>query len=89
MIESGDPGKPPLPKCCPRLAKRALVFVHSMLKAAFDIEVVRRLDSMPYHTHEHAEHQRLRPHQSTLITSSNGVVSAAGIVTVNVEPSCR
>ena len=49
-----------LPKCWPKFVRRALVLACSMLKAAFDIEVGRRLDCSLHHTREHAAHERLR-----------------------------
>ena len=60
MAESGDIEKLPLPKSWPKLAKRALVLVNSMLKVSFDIELGRRLDCASHHAREHAEHERLR-----------------------------
>jgi transposase InsO family protein len=60
MTDSDDTHKPPLPKSWPDLAKQALVLVHSMLKAAFDIELGRRLDCAFRHAREHAELERLR-----------------------------
>ena len=60
MAESEDLDLLPLPKGWPKLAKRALVLVNSMLKAAFDIELGRRLDCASRHAREHAEHERLR-----------------------------
>jgi hypothetical protein len=50
----------PLPKSWPKLARRAIVLVNSMLKAAFDIELGRRLDCASRHAREHAEIERLR-----------------------------
>ncbi|MHC5058448.1 MAG: hypothetical protein ACYTKD_27645 [Planctomycetota bacterium] len=43
MAESDDLDRLPLPKCSPKFVRRALVLACSMLKAAFDIEVGRRL----------------------------------------------
>jgi hypothetical protein len=60
MAKSDGIGKLPLPKGWPRLAKHALVLVNSLLKAALDIEVGRRLDCAQHHAREHAEHQHLR-----------------------------
>jgi hypothetical protein len=55
-----DPDRLPLLKSWPRLAKRALLVVNSMLKVSFDIELGRRLDCATYHAREHAAHERLR-----------------------------
>ncbi len=60
MLDCDDPDRLPLPKSWPKLAKRALVFVNSMLKVSFDIELGRRLDCASHHAREHAEHERLR-----------------------------
>ncbi len=60
MAESDGLDRLPLPKSWPKLAKRALVFVNSMLKVSFDIELGRRLDCAVHHAREHAEHERLR-----------------------------
>ena len=60
MAEPDDLDRLPLPKSWPRLAKRSLVLVNSMLKVSFDIELGRRLDCATYHAREHAEHERLR-----------------------------
>jgi len=65
MAESEDLDGLPLPKCWPKFVRRALVLACSMLKAAFDIEVGRRLDCNLHHTREHAAHQRLRLDYST------------------------
>ena len=59
MAESDDLERL-LPKCWPKLVRRALVLACSMLKAAFDIEVGRRLDCSLHHTREHAELEQLR-----------------------------
>jgi len=50
----------PLPSGWPELARQALLLVNSMLKAAFDIELGRRLDCASRHAREHAEIERLR-----------------------------
>ena len=60
MAKSDDIEKLPLPKSWPKLARRALVLVNSMLKVSFDIELGRRLDCAVHHAREHAEHERLR-----------------------------
>jgi hypothetical protein len=60
MQDLDDPHTLPLPKRWPRLVRRTLVLVNSMLKASFDIELGRRLDCATYHAREHAEHERLR-----------------------------
>ncbi len=60
MAKSDDIEKLPLPKSWPKLAKRALVLVNSMLKVSLDIELGRRLDCAVHHAREHAEHERLR-----------------------------
>ena len=44
MAKSDDIEKLPLPKSWPKLARRALVLVNSMLKVSLDIELGRRLD---------------------------------------------
>ena len=44
MAKPDDIEKLPLPKSWPKLARRALVLVNSMLKVSFDIELGRRLD---------------------------------------------
>ena len=59
MAKSDDLDRLPLPKSWPKLAKRALVLVNSMLKVSFDIELGRRLDCASRHAREHAEHDRL------------------------------
>ncbi len=60
MAKPDDIEKLPLPKSWPRLARRALVLVNSMLKTPFDIELGRRLDCASRHAREHADHERLR-----------------------------
>jgi transposase InsO family protein len=65
MNESDDLATLSLPKDWPKLVKRALILVCSMLKAAFDIEVGQRLDCTLHHSREHAAHQRLRLDHST------------------------
>ena len=50
MAKSDDIARLPLPKCWPKFVRRALVLACSMLKAAFDIEVGRRLDCNLHHT---------------------------------------
>ena len=60
MAKSDDLDRLPLPKSWPKLAKRALVLVNSMLKVSFDIELGFRLDCASHHAREHAEHERLR-----------------------------
>lgn len=64
MAESDDLERL-LPKCWPKFVRRALVLACSMLKAALDIEVGRRLDCNLHHTREHAAHQRLRLDHAT------------------------
>jgi transposase InsO family protein len=65
MSESDDLATLSLPKSWPKLVKRAIVLVCSTLKAAFDIEIGRRLDCIMHHSREHAAHQRLRLDHST------------------------
>jgi len=60
MAKSDDLDGLPLPKSWPKLAKRALVLVNSMLKVSFDIELGLRLDCASHHAREHAEPERLR-----------------------------
>ena len=60
MAKSDDLDRLPLPKSWPKLARRALVLVNSMLKVSFDIELGRRLDCASHHAREHGEHERLR-----------------------------
>ncbi len=60
MAKSDDIEELPLRKSWPKLARRALVLVNSMLKVSFDIELGRRLDCASRHAREHAEHERLR-----------------------------
>ena len=54
-----------LPKCWPKFVRRALVLACSMVKAALDIELGRRLDCNLHHTKEHAAHQRFRLDNAT------------------------
>ena len=44
MAKPDDLDRLPLPKSWPKLARRALVLVNSMLKVSLDIELGRRLD---------------------------------------------
>ena len=60
MAKSDDIEKLPLPESWPKLARRALVLVDSMLKASLDIELGRRLDCAVHHARGHAEHERFR-----------------------------
>jgi MoxR-like ATPase len=58
MAKSDDIARLPLPKGWPKLAKRVLVLVNSLLKVSFDIELGRRLDCASHHAREHADHVR-------------------------------
>jgi len=65
MAKSDDIARMPLPKGWPRLAKRVLVLVNSLLKVSFDIELGCRLDCASHHAREHAENERLRLHSDS------------------------
>ncbi len=65
MPDTCDLDKLPLPKNWPGLAKKAVCTALSLLKAAFDIELGRRLDCVARQAREHADHERLRLDGST------------------------
>ena len=60
MAKSDDIARLPLPKGWPKLAKRVLVLVNSLLKVSFDIELGRRLDCASHHAREHRARQKGR-----------------------------